>query len=65
MLDMLGITAEARGMPPHLGLTLVEAMIVLATWVNQSSPSADNALTMLGVSIALAWLCRFFWRDVL
>lgn len=100
MLDMLDIADGTRGVPPHIGRTVVEALIVLATWVNQSSPSADNALTMLGparctrqaidavwavptfpryttlrasriqyallgVSIALAWLCRFFWRDVL
>jgi hypothetical protein len=48
MLDMLGITDGSRGVPPHIGRTVVEALIVLATWVNQSSPSADNALAMLG-----------------
>lgn len=31
-----------------VGRTVVEALILLATWVNQSAPSADNAQIMLG-----------------
>jgi len=33
---------------PGVGRTVVEALILLATWINQSAPSADNAQVMLG-----------------
>jgi hypothetical protein len=38
----------AGGTNSGVGRTVVGALILFATWINQSAPSADNAQMMLG-----------------
>jgi len=48
ILDIFGITHDGSQETLWIRRTAVEALILLATWVNQRSASADNAQRVLG-----------------
>jgi hypothetical protein len=60
MLDIVGVTQVPTAVHAHYGRTVVEALILLSTWINQSS-SADNAQVMLGPAQCTPEAIRSVW----
>ena len=61
LLDIVGIFKSQTDDPSGIGRTIVEALILLATWVNQTSPGADNVQAMLGPAHSTPETVRAVW----